>query len=66
MTEIERLTKIRELLAEARRYVGQDVFVTTIKEPILLLIESDSSCAEGLYVVLSRALMMSQVDLANL
>jgi hypothetical protein len=62
MTEIDRLTKIRDLLAEARRYVGKDVFPTMITEPILQLIESDSSCAGSLHQPLSRALMMWQVD----
>ena len=62
MTEIERLTKIRETLEEARKYVSQDVFGDMLAKPILLLGESDSSCAEGLYVVLSRAIMMRQVD----
>jgi hypothetical protein len=62
MTEIDRLTKIRDLLAEARRYVGKDVFPTMITEPILQLIESDSSCAGSLYEPLSRAIMMWQAD----
>lgn len=62
MTEIERLTEVREMLAEARRHVGQDVFVGLVVEPISLLARCDSACAGGLREVLAHAIYMRQVD----
>ena len=62
MTEIERLTEVREMLAEARRHVGQDVFVGLAVEPISLLARCDSACADSLRDVLTHAICLRQVD----
>lgn len=62
MTEIERLTEVREMLAEARRHVGQDVFVGLVVEPISLLARCDSACADSLRDVLAHATYLRQVD----
>lgn len=62
MTEIERLTKVREMLGEARRYVGEEVFVGMLAESIGLLTRCDSACADGLRDVLAHATYLRQVD----
>ena len=62
MTEIERLTKVREMLGEARRYVGEEVFVGMLAESIGLLTRCDSACADSLRDVLTHAICLRQVD----
>ena len=62
MTEIERLTKIREILGEARRYVPIDVFVDMAREAIGAMDDSDSACADSLRAVIANAIATRQVD----
>ena len=62
MTEIERLTKVREMLGEARRYVGLPAFTDLAREAIDGLDDSDSEVTGSLSDILVNAAAMRQVD----
>jgi hypothetical protein len=56
MTEIERLTNVREKLEEARRYVGM------AREAVDVLDDCDSDCVDSLIAIVTNAIAMRQVD----